>query len=213
MKIAANLLILVTLFVLLPIVALRTLAGNKRHVIVRQHREHGAVVINNKKVRVPYTLQETAIPAEADGMIEYFFLNDYQICLASGLTLFAMGLLLIGIYLVNTIEGKLLKYRPVLLKGLFISLILFAFAEWISSIVYSDWVIDTKHGINGNGLLFGINATFPNATWATLDLSYHADVSRFIVPLIALAVLMRNARKREVPADDTFDNATAVVNS
>lgn len=199
MKIAVNILLLAILFIVVPVAGLRNLVGSKRHVIVRQHHDHGAVVINNKKMRVPYITQETAIPTQTDGLIDYLFLDDYQICLGSALTLFAMGLLLIGIYLINTIEGRLLKYRTTILKGLLLTLILFTISEISSSYVYQDWVIDTSHGINGNDSLFGINATFPNTSLTTPDLSYHADIQLFIAPLITLAVIMRNAKRKDDP--------------
>jgi hypothetical protein len=192
---------LIILLVILMIpgltVSIFKLFGNSRHVTVQIRHDHGAVIIDSKKVRVPYTMQETAIPTQADGAIEFLFLENYSICLATTFIELIMSVLLVFILCINTVEVRLHKYRIVAIKALFLAIVAFVLSEICSHYVQNAWLIDTKNGINGNTELFGINATFSNMNFGTLNLSYERGIQLFIIPLIALSVVLLNTKLRE----------------
>jgi hypothetical protein len=183
MKATDLIILLVTFFIIGLTVSMFNLFGTKRHVSVQIRHDHGAVVIDSAKVRVPYTIQETAIPTHTDGVIEFLFLDNYGICLATTFTQIIMGFLLVFILCINKVDGRLRKYRILALKTLFLAIV--------------AWLIDTKNGINGNTGLFGINATFLHMDPGTINLDYKPSVELFIIPLIALVVVLRNKKSRE----------------
>jgi len=119
MKATVNIVLLAFLLLPLSLLPLINLFGNTRHVVVQMRPDHRVVIINNKKVRVPYTMQETAIPAHTDGIIDYLFLDNYRLCLVSAFSQLIMSLMLIFIFYVNTIKSSLCMYRPMALKTLF----------------------------------------------------------------------------------------------
>ena len=197
MKAKVSIILLVIILIPGLMLSVINLSGNKRHVIVQLRHDQGAIIINAKKVRVPYTMQETAILTQTDGMIDFLFLDDYKICLVTSLTQLLMGLLLIFIYYVNTVESWRREYRPIALKILYLTIPAFVFSELISNYVFRDWIIDTKNGINGNAGLFGNNATFLNMDPGSLNLDYRPNVGLFIIPVIATVVILLDAKNRE----------------
>ncbi|MBC7400500.1 MAG: hypothetical protein H7289_11185 [Mucilaginibacter sp.] len=197
MKAKTLIILLVILVILWLPVSIFNLFGTSRHVTVQIRHDHGAVIIDSKKVRVPYTMQETAISTHADGAIEFLFLENYGICLATSFIELIMSLLLVFILCINTLEGRLRKYRILAIKTLFLPIAALILSEICSHYVNNAWLIDTKNGINGNAGLFGINATFLNMNSGTLNLSYKPGIQLFIIPLIALAIVLRNTKSRE----------------
>jgi hypothetical protein len=197
MKATDLIILLVTFFIIGLTVSMFNLFGTKRHVSVQIRHDHGAVVIDSAKVRVPYTIQETAIPTHTDGVIEFLFLDNYGICLATTFTQIIMGFLLVFILCINKVDGRLRKYRILALKTLFLAIVALVLAEICSHYVHNAWLIDTKNGINGNTGLFGINATFLHMDPGTINLDYKPSVELFIIPLIALVVVLRNKKSRE----------------
>lgn len=197
MKTYINIFLLGILFIPGPALSLFNLLGTKRHVIIQLRREHGAVLLNNKKVRVPYTMQETAIPAKTDGLTEFLFLDNYQVCVVTAFIQLIIGLGLIFIYYLNMVESRLREYRITALRCLFWSLPALVVSEVISHHVVNSWIIDVKNGINGKWDLFGVNATFPNGNDPIINLDYQPNIGLFILPLIALAVLRINMKRKE----------------
>jgi hypothetical protein len=202
MKTGVNIILLLLFLVAGPAVAVVKLFGPKRNVIVQIRRENGAVIIDGKKVRVPYTMQQTAIPTRVDGVAEFLFLDDQQLCLVTALIELTMGLSLVLLYHINTVESGLRAYRPILLKTLLLGIVVFVASEFISHYVSNDWLIDIKNGVNGNAGLFGVNATFQKLNDPVLDLDYHPATYLFMIMLIALIVVTRNRRDREEPELD-----------
>jgi hypothetical protein len=95
MKIVGYIAIITFFLSLGSVVSVVKLIGTKRHVVVQLRHEHGAVIINGKKVRVPYTLEQTALPVKTKGPLEYLFLKDGQACFATAFTQLIMFLHLV----------------------------------------------------------------------------------------------------------------------
>jgi len=208
MKAVVNILLLTLILLPEPVIVLIKLFGTNRHVEVQLRHENGVVIINSKKVRVPYTMQETAIPTHTDGIIEYLFLDDYRVCFVTALNQSVMSLLLIFIFYVNTVENWLRKYRYLALKTLYFTIPVFVFSELISNYVYRSWIIDIKNGINGDTNIFGLNVTSLNLAPWSLNLDYQTDAALFVIPLIAVFVLIRNAIRKEETANYTLEGET-----
>lgn len=208
MKATVNVLLLTLMLLSGPLLALINLSGTKRHITVQIRHEQGVVIIDSKKVRVPYTMQETAIPAHTDGIIDYLFLGNYGLCLVSAFSQLIMSLMLIFIFYVNTIESRLCIYRPMALKTLLLTIPAFILSEICSNYVNQNWIIDIKNGINGNSNLFGLNTTPLNISTWSLHLNYQPNATLFIIPLIATFVLIVNAKKTEETDNYTLDGET-----
>ncbi|MFD2144158.1 hypothetical protein [Mucilaginibacter antarcticus] len=188
--------ILLFVFSAISTIALVKLWGNKRYVDVKLRHEHGAVVIKSKKVRVPYTIEQTSIPTIAKGPFEFLFLKSGGICFGVALSQVIMYFtFILACYLI--FDGKASdNFRQAVFTTLIIAVCAFAVSELLSNGITKAWVLDTKNGINGNPDLFGGNATFKNRNPGAMVLKYQFHHNLFIAPIIALVLIVAENNKR-----------------
>jgi len=93
-------------------------------------------------------------------------------------------------------------------QNLILTIPAFILSEICSNYVNQDWIIDTKNGVNGDTNLFGINVTSLNIAPWSLNLNYQPDATLFVIPLIALIVVIRNAKNKDEEIIYTLEGET-----
>ncbi|MES2808827.1 MAG: hypothetical protein V4619_09400 [Bacteroidota bacterium] len=178
-------------------VSIVKLIGTKRNVVVQLRHEHGAVLINGKKVRVPYTLEQTALPVTTKGPLQYLFLKDGQASFATAFTQLIMCLTFGFICYLGFSAKANDSYRQKAMTVLLVTIFVFVFSEMIAHAATKAWLMDTSNFINGYPNIFGGNATFTTQDPGSLIFKYRLDPYMFITPVFALVLIVIYKIKRD----------------